>query len=92
MAARTLADSPSRERLRAALAEYFGGPVQLDMQVGATGQGTAHAVAEAGRQARQEAAEAALQNDPFVRALVQDFGGRIVPGSVQPLQPPPSAA
>src|SRR5690606_33787756 len=54
VAARTLADSPSRERLRAALAEHFGGPVQLDLQVGATGEGTAHAVAEAGRQARQE--------------------------------------
>jgi len=92
VAARTLADSPSRERLRAVLAEHFGGPVQLDMQVGATGEGTAHAVAEAGRQARQDAAEAALQSDPFVQALVQDFGGRIVPGSVQPLQPPSGAA
>jgi len=88
VAARTLADSPSRERLRAALSEHFGVAVRLEMQVGATGEATAHAVARADRQARQDAAEAALQADPFVRALVDDFGGRIVPGSVRPLQPP----
>jgi DNA polymerase-3 subunit gamma/tau len=29
-------------------------------------------------------AQAAIQADPFVQALIQDFGAQIVPGSVQP--------
>ena len=92
VAARTLADSAARNRLRAALGQHFGEPVQLRIVVGETGEGTAHAVAQADRRARQEAAEAAVQADPFVRALLQDFGGAIVPGSVIPISPPQAGA
>ncbi|MEI2417494.1 DNA polymerase III subunit gamma/tau [Orrella sp. JC864] len=92
VAARTLADSPGRERLRQALAEHFGGHVLLDIEVGSTGAGTAHAVALAEQAARQQAAEQAIQADPFVQALLDDFGGRILPGSIRPVSIPPAAA
>jgi len=92
VAARVLLDGPARTRLTEALAAQFGGPVQLDIVAGATGDETSHAVAQAERQARQRAAEAAMHSDPFVQALVQDFDGVIAPGSVQPWpQTAPSA-
>ena len=34
--------------------------------------------------ARQQQAEDGIRNDPLVRSLIDDFGGRIVPNSVQP--------
>ena len=92
VAVRTLADSPGRERLRQVLADHFGGHVQLDIEVGATGSGTAHQVAQAEQAARQRAAEVAINDDPFVRALVGEFGGRVLPGSIRPVSIPPAAA
>jgi len=91
VAARVLLDGPARARLRAALSKHFGGPVQLQIIAGDTGDETAHAIDQAKRKARQHAAEAAVQADPFVQTLLHDFGGTIVPGSVQPLQSPPDA-
>jgi len=85
VAARVLLDGPARARLTEALAAQFGGPVQLNIVAGETGEATSHAVAQAARKSRQQAAEQAVQADPFVQALAQDFGGTVVPGSVQAL-------
>ena len=72
------------DRLRAVLCEHFGVGVSLRITVGATQGQTAHTIDVASQQARQQAAEAAVDNDPFVQALVRDFGGQVVPGSVRP--------
>jgi DNA polymerase-3 subunit gamma/tau len=64
------------------LSEHFGTVVQLHVEYGATGDETAHAVAEAQKAARQQQAEEAAANDPFVQTMIRDFGARIVPGSV----------
>ena len=32
---------------------------------------------------RQLAAQALIENDPLVQAMVRDFGAKIVPGSIQ---------
>jgi len=85
VAARVLLDGPARARLAEALAAQFGGPVQLDIVAGETGEATSHAVEQAARKTRQLEAEAAVQSDPFVQALANDFDAAIVPGSVQPL-------
>jgi DNA polymerase-3 subunit gamma/tau len=34
---------------------------------------------------RQNAAQALIENDPLVQAMLRDFGGKIVPDSVKPL-------
>jgi DNA polymerase-3 subunit gamma/tau len=34
---------------------------------------------------RLEAATAAVMADPFVQKMMQEFGARIIPGSIQPL-------
>jgi DNA polymerase-3 subunit gamma/tau len=31
--------------------------------------------------------EEAVQDDPFVRSMIDTFGARVVPGSVRPLDP-----
>ncbi|OZI40015.1 DNA polymerase III subunit gamma/tau [Bordetella genomosp. 5] len=91
VAVRTLAESESRVRLQTVLCEHFGQGLRLEIEVGATGDATAHAVAQIERAARQQAAEDAVQVDPFVQALVADFGGQVVPGSVRHVDNPPAA-
>ncbi|WMD20646.1 DNA polymerase III subunit gamma/tau [Achromobacter seleniivolatilans] len=88
VAVKTLAESESRVRLQTVLCEHFGQGIRLDVEVGVTGEATAHAVAQAERAARQQAAEDAVAIDPFVQALVADFGGRVVPGSIRHVDPP----
>ena len=83
VAVRTLADSASRIRLQTVLCEHFGQAIRLDVIVGATGEATAHAVAQSVRAANQLAAEEAVAQDPFVQALVSDFGAHVVPKSIR---------
>lgn len=91
VAVRTLADSASRVRLQTVLCEHFGQSLRLDVLVGATGDATAHAVAQHERAERQRAAEAAVEADPFVRSLLADFGAQVVPGSIRHVDPPAAA-
>ena len=42
---------------------------------------------ERAESARQSAAEAAVQDDPFVRSLIETFDARVVPNSVRPVEP-----
>ena len=83
VAVKTLAESESRVRLQTVLCEHFGQGIRLDVQVGVTGDATAYAVAQAESAARQLAAENAVADDPFVQALLADFGGHVVPGSIR---------
>lgn len=91
VAVKTLAESESRVRLQTVLCEHFGQGIRLDVQVGITGDDTAHAVAKAERAARQQAAEDAVAVDPFVQALLADFGGQVVAGSIRHVDPPAAA-
>ncbi|MEN4920110.1 DNA polymerase III subunit gamma/tau, partial [Achromobacter spanius] len=91
VAVKTLAESESRVRLQTVLCEHFGQGIRLDVQVGVTGDATAHAVAQAESAARQLAAENAVAVDPFVQALVADFGGQVVAGSIRHVDSPAAA-
>ena len=77
VAVKTLAESESRVRLQTVLCEHFGQGLRLEIEVGATGDDTAHAVAQIEKAARQQAAEEAVAADPFVLALKADFGGQV---------------
>ncbi len=78
-----LAQGSARERLQAALAQA-GYAVRLELEIAAA-QDTPAQRAAAAAQARLQAAHAYLQQDPFVQAMQRDFGGKILPGSVQAL-------
>ncbi|RTZ44690.1 DNA polymerase III subunit gamma/tau [Candidimonas sp. SYP-B2681] len=82
VAIRTLAESPGRARLCTVLSEHFGTVVQLNVEYGATGDETAHAVEQAQKVVRQQNAEQAVAADPFVQTLISEFGAKVVPGSI----------
>jgi DNA polymerase-3 subunit gamma/tau len=91
VAVRTLAESPGKARLRTVLSEHFGTVIQLDVEYGATGDETAHAVEQARRAQRQKDAERAMADDAFVRALITEFGATVVPGSISAVAEPRAA-
>ncbi|ODS97455.1 MAG: DNA polymerase III, subunit gamma and tau [Lautropia sp. SCN 69-89] len=83
---RPLAEPGTVKRVRAALGAHFGAPVRLDVEVGRVGGDTAAAASARERGERQAQAQAAIDADPFVRTLIEDFDGSIVPGSVRPIE------
>ena len=77
----TLAQGSNRDRLTAAL-HAAGHTVELALENGAVTDSPARrATAEAER--RQREAEQQILGDPFVQAMMRDFGGTIVPGSLK---------
>ena len=83
-ASRRLRVAASEQRLRTALAAVLGDELRLEIQV-------AHPEGETpsqrrGREARerQRAAEEALAADPVTRALNDQLGARLIPGTVKP--------
>jgi len=74
------------ERLRTVLNDYFGFEIELLFEIGAGEGASAHALDLVAQQERQEAAEVTIEQDPFVRALIQDFGAKVVTGSIRPSQ------
>jgi DNA polymerase-3 subunit gamma/tau len=83
---KALSEGAPVERLRTVLNDYFGFKVELLFEIGAGEGSSAHALDLVAQQARQDAAEVAIDQDPFVQALIQDFGAKVVPGSIRPSQ------
>ena len=69
-----------------ALATYFGKPCRIDAQVGNTKSLTAAAEDADAAAKAQSKAEAEIHADPLVQSILQDFGGKIVPGSIRPVK------
>jgi DNA polymerase-3 subunit gamma/tau len=82
---RPLADAAMINRVREALGAHFGAPVRLDVEVGEVGAATAAAATARERAERQAQAQAAIESDPFVRGLIEEFDASILPGSVRPV-------
>ena len=79
----SLAQPGTVERLRTALVTA-GLVGKIEVSVGAVEDCPARRKSHA-TQARQRAAEDVVRNDPYVQSLIQQFGAKIVPGSIQPL-------
>ncbi len=73
----------TRERLQQAL-KGAGHPAHLAIEVGRVTDSPARRNAQAAAEKMREA-EALIQADPFVQAMMRDFGAKIVPGSIKPL-------
>ena len=82
---RSFAEASYRDKLRAALVEHFG-DIRLELSVGTVkGDQTLGAKENRDREARQSKAVEAVENDPFVRDLRDNFGARVEPNSIRPL-------
>ena len=82
---RPLADPNTVNKVREGLTALFGAPVRLTVEVGQIGGTTAAQAAQEQRGQRLADARQSLEQDPFVRSLIDDFGGRIVPDSIRPV-------
>ena len=83
VASESLARPATCERLQAAL-HAAGHTVRLQVALGTVSDSPSKRNARAAA-ARMDAAIELIQNDPLVQSLVQDWGAKIVPGSIQPL-------
>ena len=72
------ADKPMQEKLRGAIEQYLGRPVRLAVSVGGLNGESIAAIEEKQQDVRQQAAEAAILGDPFVRDLMAKTGARAV--------------
>ena len=79
-----LSEPATVNKVRDALSAHFGAPARISVEVGSVSGTTAAAVASQQKAERMTQTRAALEADPFVRSLLTDFGGRIVPDSVRP--------
>ena len=79
----SLNQASTKERLANAL-RAMGHEVALAVEVGRVQDNPARRI-RAAQEARQQGAEKIILEDPLVQALMQDFGAKIVPGSIKPL-------
>jgi DNA polymerase-3 subunit gamma/tau len=80
-----LLDRTYQDRLVGALQDKYGASLCVSFEVGAAAEQTPQQVRTRIKEARQAEAVAAIESDPFVRELVDQFGGRIDTTSIQPL-------
>jgi DNA polymerase-3 subunit gamma/tau len=81
-----LLDKPYQDRLKAALRQRFGGGLKITIGVG-NGNGNSPAeLADREREQRQAQAVAEIEQDPFVRELVEGFDARVVESTIKPIQ------
>jgi DNA polymerase-3 subunit gamma/tau len=80
-----LLDKIYQEKLEAALRQKFGTELQVQFEVGAvSGQSPVEVRARA-KAEKQAEAVAAIETDPFIRDLVEQFDARVDPASIQSL-------
>jgi DNA polymerase-3 subunit gamma/tau len=72
------------DRLRVALGEHLAAGLDVEFEFGATAGTTPAQAASRENERRQSEAEAAIQNDPFVQAMVQGFEAKV--SDIKPLQ------
>ncbi|WP_273203717.1 DNA polymerase III subunit gamma/tau [Marinobacter subterrani] len=81
-----LLNTRHEEKILAALRNHFGDSTQLRIEQGEPGPNTPAAYEERQRQARQEAAEASIREDPVVQSIVERFEARVVEESIRPVE------
>jgi len=87
---RHLLEKPYRDKLQGAVEEYFKRRVRLEFSLGEATGNTPAERADQERQTRQRDAIAAIDRDPFVRELVEDFDARVIDESIRPLEAEPT--
>ncbi len=74
-----------QKKLQDALSDYLSSKVKLNITLGETESETPAQTVARGAAERQQAAEQAIQQDPMVQALKDNFDAVVVPNSVRPV-------
>jgi DNA polymerase-3 subunit gamma/tau len=80
-----LLDRAYQDKLVGALRDKYGAPLQVSFEIGAAAEQTPQQVRTRIKEARHAEAVAAIEADPFVRELVDQFGAQIDTSTIQPL-------
>jgi DNA polymerase-3 subunit gamma/tau len=79
-----LSEKGYQERLKAALQKHFGTALRVTIVVGQDSGNSPVAIAQRDRERQQARAVADIEQDPFVRDLVENFDARV--NAIKPLQ------
>ncbi|MBU1691736.1 MAG: DNA polymerase III subunit gamma/tau [Gammaproteobacteria bacterium] len=82
---RHLMEKPYQDKLRVAVTEHFTEPVRLSIAEGSVTGDTPAQIENREKQEKQSLAVAAIEQDPFVRKLVENFDAKVIESSVKPL-------
>ncbi|MHB1092330.1 DNA polymerase III subunit gamma/tau [Thiobacillus sp.] len=80
-----LLDRTYQNKLIAALHDKYGATLKISFEIGTAAGQTPQQARTRIREARHAEAVAAIESDPFVRELVDQFGGQIDASTIQPL-------
>lgn len=83
---RHLVDRAYQERLQRALEQQLGSRIRLDISVGAASGNTPAEIQDRENQKRLNEAATAIDRDPFVRDLIENFDARVVDSTIKPAQ------
>jgi DNA polymerase-3 subunit gamma/tau len=81
-----LLEKPYQEKLRTSLAEYFGQPVKVEFSIGVISGMSPVVLENQEKQRKQTAAIASIEQDPFVRDLVENFDAKVIESSIKPIE------
>jgi DNA polymerase-3 subunit gamma/tau len=85
-AQRHLNNRAYQDRLQQALEQHIGTRIRLEITVGEVDGKTVAAVRDREQQQQLSVAAAAIDGDPFVRDVIENFGATVVPASIKPTQ------
>ena len=80
-----LMNKATQDKLQAALSAHFGNPVKLAIEIGDLSGETPAQRAETARNERQNRAIESLEQDAFVRDMIETFDATINEQSIKPL-------
>jgi DNA polymerase-3 subunit gamma/tau len=80
-----LTEKVYQEKLKVALDEYFGRPIRLVVELGQLTGLTPAQHQQSEKAARQAQAVEAIEQDPFVRELVEQFDARVIESTIRPI-------
>jgi DNA polymerase-3 subunit gamma/tau len=81
-----LLDKDYQARVQDALRAHLGKPVRVKFSVGMVTGTTPAELENREKQERQSQAVTAVESDPFVRELVEQFDAKIIVSSIKPIQ------
>lgn len=76
---------PSQDKLQSALSEYFARPMQVRIELAQNQTETPAAVAGRQRQERAEQASSAIEQDSFVRDVIDTLDASVLESSIKPI-------
>jgi DNA polymerase-3 subunit gamma/tau len=81
-----LSDKSYQDKLKSALDEHFGRPIRLAIELGQLTGLTPAQQQQNEKAARQAQAIEAIEQDPFVRELVEQFDAKVIESTIKPIQ------